>query len=139
MHQSIHDSNKARHLGRGHKAGENEVLGNAGNTRHLLESFPPIALADEEKLQARTGLHQVRSNREQIIVTFEVHQARDFRPGPRPAALGVQAPRAGLEPATNRLHRIPPFPAGVDYLITMGRLRPVGGGRSRGDYPSVTP
>jgi len=31
-----------------------------------------------------------------------------------------QAPRAGLEPATNRLHRVPPFPTGVDYLITLG-------------------
>ncbi len=32
-----------------------------------------------------------------------------------------EAPRAGLEPATNRLHRLPPFPTGVDYLITVGR------------------
>jgi hypothetical protein len=31
------------------------------------------------------------------------------------------APRAGLEPATNRLHLVPPFPTGVDYLITVGR------------------
>src|SRR6185312_6849754 len=31
------------------------------------------------------------------------------------------APRAGFEPATNRLHRIPPFPTGVDYLFTVGR------------------
>ena len=32
-----------------------------------------------------------------------------------------QAPRAGFEPATNRLHLVPPFPTGVDYLITMDR------------------
>ena len=37
-----------------------------------------------------------------------------------PTASVVQAPRAGLEPATNRLHRVPPFPTGVDYLITVG-------------------
>src|SRR5215470_13059255 len=38
-----------------------------------------------------------------------------------PTASSVQAPRAGFEPATNRLHRVPPFPTGVDYLITVGR------------------
>src|SRR5436309_11351756 len=38
-----------------------------------------------------------------------------------PAASHDQAPRAGFEPATNRLHLVPPFPMGVDYLITMGR------------------
>jgi hypothetical protein len=35
-----------------------------------------------------------------------------------------EAPRAGLEPATNRLHRVPPFPTGVDYLITVSRADP---------------
>jgi hypothetical protein len=55
-----------------------------------------------------------------------------------------QAPRAGLEPATNRLHVPPSFPMGVDYLFTVGRarhrcVRPVGGGRSWGGYSSVTP
>ena len=57
-------------------------------------------------------------------VTSSTPAAKSARPKRRsrrsiaPTA-SLEAPRAGLEPATNRLHRVPPFPTGVDYLITM--------------------
>ena len=57
----------------------------------------------------------------------------------RSGGLVREAPRAGLEPATIRLHVLPPFPAGVDYLITLSPAGDVGGGRSRGAYSFVTP
>src|SRR6185503_19913116 len=59
-------------------------------------------------------------------VTGSTLPAKTVRPPQCERAAGAsaptaprQAPRAGLEPATNRLHRVPPFPTGVDYLITM--------------------
>src|SRR5439155_17557968 len=66
-------------------------------------------------LPADGGRRALGRRRPRRLPTIE-RAAGGISGGPR-----SQAPRAGLEPATNRLHRVPPFPTGVDYLITVGR------------------
>src|SRR4051794_40784994 len=78
MDERIHEADESRDVIRRDEAGEYEMLFEAKRAGGVFKTGPPLAVADEEEFHFRTTFHQPRRHGEEIVVTFQLEQPRDF-------------------------------------------------------------
>jgi hypothetical protein len=69
MNQKVHDADGLWDLRRRPKAGERDVLIEAGSMHAFFEAAAPGAIADEKETDAREGLDETRGDVQEIVVS----------------------------------------------------------------------
>src|SRR2546430_11577025 len=78
MDEDVHNADVARHFDGGNESGENEMPGQPDRAGPVFKTLAPGTVAHEQELHPRTAFQQLRRDRKQIVVAFELEQARDL-------------------------------------------------------------
>src|SRR5581483_10703285 len=78
VNERVHDADISGNVVGWDEAGKDEMLLKPDGPGALLEPAPPFAVADQDKFYPGMPANQIWRDIEQIVVPFQLEQARDF-------------------------------------------------------------